>query len=117
MAPRKSGGPGPKKSAAIKLPIRDQTSAIEWGSDIATVRTACGAGWQVLAPAASTEKDDSVRAYEFPDRDPVAVSATVDLPGTLSELWTESSGDTAIAIVKNRETGNYEAFRLAMACN
>jgi 8-oxo-dGTP pyrophosphatase MutT (NUDIX family) len=27
MAPRKSGGPGPKKSAAIKLPIRDQTSA------------------------------------------------------------------------------------------
>jgi hypothetical protein len=47
----------------------------------------------------------------------VAVSATVDLPGTLSELWTESSGDTAIAIVKNRETGNYEAFRLAMACN
>ena len=97
--------------------IRDQTAAIEWGSNIATLRTACGAGSQVLAANASTDKDDSVRAYEFPDRDPVAVSAAVDLPGTVSELWTESSGDTAIAIVKNRETGNYEAFRLAMACN
>jgi hypothetical protein len=97
--------------------IRDQTSAMEWGSNIATLRTACGAGSQVLALNASTDKDDSVRAYEFPDRDPVAVSAAVDLPGTLSELWPDSSGDTAIAIVKNRETGNYEAFRLAMACN
>jgi hypothetical protein len=97
--------------------IRDQTAAIEWGSNIATLRTACGAGSQVLALNASTDKDDSVRAYEFPDRDPVAVSADVDLRGTLSELWTEPSGDTAIAIVKNRENGNYEAFRLAMACN
>ncbi|HZQ93699.1 MAG TPA: hypothetical protein VFA67_01740 [Candidatus Sulfotelmatobacter sp.] len=97
--------------------IRDQTSAMEWGSAIATVRTPCGAGWQVLAPSGGAGKDDSVRAYEFPDRDPVAVSAAVEFPGAISELWTESSGDSAIAIVKNRETGSYEAFRLAMACN
>jgi hypothetical protein len=97
--------------------IRDQTSAFQWGSDIATMKTSCGVGWQVLAPAAGAEKNDSVRAYEFPDRDPVAVSAPIDFPGTISALWTEAGGDGAIAIVTNRETGGYEAFRLAVACN
>jgi hypothetical protein len=97
--------------------IRDQVSTMSWGSEIATVKTTCGAGWQVLAATAGSERDDSLRAYEFPDRDPVAVSSSVDFPGTVSALWTEASGDSAIAIVKNRETGSYEAFRLAMACN
>ena len=58
-----------------------------------------------------------MRAYEFPDRDPVAVSAAVDFPGGIvTALWTEAKGDTAIAVVRNRETGSYEAFRLAVAC-
>ena len=59
---------------------------------------------------------DTVRAYEFPDRDPVAVSPAVDFPGQISALWTEAKGDSAVAIVNNRETGGYEADRLAVAC-
>jgi hypothetical protein len=35
----------------------------------------------------------------------------------ITALWTEAKGDTAIAVVKNRETGNYEAFRLAVVCS
>jgi hypothetical protein len=97
--------------------IRDQTSAFRWGSDIATMKTSCGVGWQVLAPAAGAEKNDSVRAYEFPDRDPVAVSAPLHFAGTISALWTEADGDGVIAIVTNRETGGYEAYRVAVACN
>ena len=58
-----------------------------------------------------------MRAYEFPDRDPVAVSAAIEFLGTISALWTEPKGDTAVAIAKNQETGNYEAFRLAVACS
>lgn len=97
--------------------MTDQASKFEWGSDIATVKTSCGAGWQVLATTAGTPAQDSVRAYEFPDRDPAAVSATVELPGAISALWTESRGDSAIAIVRNRETGSYEAYRLDLACS
>jgi len=97
--------------------MNDQPSEFGWGSDIATVRTACGAGWQVLAARSGNQAEDSVRAYEFPDRDPVAVSMEVDLPGALSALWTESRADSAIAIVRNQETGDYEAFRLALACS
>ena len=97
--------------------LSDQASKLDWGSDMATVRTACGAGWQVLAVSIAPDESDSVRAYEFPDRDPVAVSPAADVPGQVSAMWTESKGDSAIAIVNNRETGSHEAYRLAVACN
>ena len=96
--------------------MTDQTSRLDWGSNIASVQTACGAGWQILAEGSGEQSGDTVRAYEFPDRDPVAVSPAVDFPGQISALWTEAKGDSAVAIVNNRETGSYEAYRLAVAC-
>jgi len=97
--------------------IRDQISVSDWGGDIATVRTNCGAGWQVLATKADDQSGDSVRAYELPDRDPIAVSAPISFSGKVSGLWTQANGDNAIAVVKNAETGSYEAYRLTVACN
>jgi hypothetical protein len=96
--------------------ISDQALKIGWGSDLTSVKTSCGAGWQVLATSPGYETGDSVRAYELPDRDPVAVSAAVDFPGGITALWTEAKGETAIAVARNRETGTYEAFRLAVVC-
>ena len=96
--------------------MNDQPSTFAWGSDIAAVKTGCGAGSQVLATTSGDQAQDSIRAYEFPDRDPVAVSAAVDFPGPVSALWTEAKGDSAIAIARNRDTGSYEAFRLSLAC-
>jgi hypothetical protein len=96
--------------------MSDLPSLLDWGSDIATLKTSCGAGWQVLATGASRD-GDFVRSYEFPDRDAVAVSPAVEFSGAVSALWTESRGDSAIAIVNNRETGSYEAYRLGVACN
>ena len=96
--------------------MNEQPSTFPWGSDIASVRTGCGAGSQVLATTSGDQAEDSIRAYEFPDRDPVAVSAAVDFPGPVSALWTEARGDTAIAVVKDRDAGSYEAFRLSLAC-
>ncbi len=101
--------------------VSDQASRVAWGSDLTSVKTSCGAGWQVLAASSEADAEeaavDSVRAYEFPDRDPVAVSAAMDFPGMITTLWAEAKGDTAIAVVKNRETGSYEAFRLAVVCS
>lgn len=95
----------------------DQPVRLLWGSDVASVKTACGAGWQVLATGAEQNSGDSVRAFEIPDRDPVPVSAAVDFSGGISALWTESRGDTVVAVTKNPVTGSYEAFRLSVACN
>jgi len=92
----------------------DTTARLGWGSEVASVRTSCGAGWQVLATSGVDQAEDSVRAYEFPDREPVAVSAAVDFPGSITAMWTDGKGDTTVVLV--RETGGYEAFRLAMSC-
>lgn len=97
--------------------MSDQVAKLGWGSDLASVKTSCGAGWQVLATSPGDGLEASLRAYEFPDRDAVAVSAGVDFPGAITALWTEAKGDTAIAVAKNHETGSYEAFRLAVACS
>ena len=97
--------------------LSDRSTKLEWGSDLAMVKTVCGAGWQVLSTTAGGHSGDSVRAYEIPDRDPVAASAAVDFAGKITAMWTESRGDTAVAVARNSETGSYEAFRLAMACD
>ena len=95
----------------------DQPVRLPWGSDLTSVKTSCGAGWQILATGSDDGSGNSVRAYEIPDRDPLPVSAAVDFPGAISALWTEVKGDTAVAVAKNPVTGNYEAFRLAVACH
>ena len=96
----------------------DQTTTLNWGSYLTSVKTVCGAGWQVIATVSEEGDSDAVRTFEFPDRDAVAVSAALDFPrGVITALWTEAKGDTAVAVVKNRETGSYEAFRLAVVCS
>jgi hypothetical protein len=96
--------------------LTDQTSRLNWGSDVASVKTSCGSGWQVLSTRPGDNSGDSVRAYEFADRDPVAVSQALDFAGGVTALWTEAKGATAIVVSRNIETGAYEAFRLAIAC-
>jgi hypothetical protein len=93
------------------LPVR-----LAWGTDLASVKSACASGWQLLATGGGDNSTDSVQAYEFPDRDPVPVSPAVDFPGGITALWTESAGTTALAVAHNTETGNYEAYRLAVVC-
>ncbi len=97
--------------------VSEQTARWNWGSDVASVKSSCGSGWQVLATRAGDESGDAVRAYEFPDREPVPVSEPVEFGGGVTALWTEGKGGTVIAVSRNAETGNYEAFRLAVACS
>ena len=88
-----------------------------WGSDLASIKTSCGSGSQVLVSSSSDgAAPDTVRAYEFPDREPVPVSQPIELGGSITSLWTESSGSTAVVVSRNWETGKYEAFRLTIAC-
>lgn len=90
---------------------------IQWGSEIASVRTACRSGWQVLATSSGDTGPATIQAFEFPDREPVEVSQKVELPGDLTALWTGQSGESAAAVVRNNETGNYEAMLLNLTCN
>ncbi len=89
-----------------------------WGSDIASVRSGCGTGWQVLATDAGEGPSDTVRAFEVPAREPVfaAASAPLEINGRVTALWTESGGAGVVAVARNSETGEYEAFLLTVTC-
>ena len=88
-----------------------------WGSDVATVKTPCGAGWQVLVTGAGdSESADTVRAFEVTEREAVAVSSPISFPGPVTVLW-PASGTSARAVTRNRKTGRYEAYILTATCN
>jgi len=89
---------------------------VKWGSDLASVQSSCGAGLQLLVSESGDPGQDGLRAFEIPDRDPVAASAPVEFDGAIATLWTESNGSTAIAIVRRADTGWYEAYRISIAC-
>ena len=88
----------------------------KWGSDLASIHSTCGTGTQLLVSENGDTTQDSLRAFEMPDRDPVAASSPVEFDGAIVALWTESSGNGAIAIVRREDTGWYEAYRISIAC-
>ena len=88
----------------------------KWGSDLAAVHSGCGTGTQLLVSGNGDTAQDSLRAFEIPDRDPVAASAPVEFDGAIVALWMESTGSGAVAIVRREDTGWYEAYRISIAC-
>jgi hypothetical protein len=94
---------------------------VKWGSDLAAVHSSCGTGTQLLVSESQTlghgdTERDGLRAFEIPDRDPVAASAAVEFDGRIVALWPETSGNGAAAIVKRKDTGWYEAYRVSISC-
>jgi hypothetical protein len=89
----------------------------KWGSDLAAIHSSCGVGTQLLASESGDTEHDGLRAFEIPDRDPVAVSSAVEFEGRIVALWPDSSGNGAMAIVKRKDTGWYEAYRVSVTCS
>lgn len=87
-----------------------------WGSDLAAVRSTCGSGAQILVSESGDPERDSLRAFEIPDRDPVAASSALEFDGSMVALWPEASGSGAIAIVRREDSGWYEAYRISISC-
>jgi hypothetical protein len=93
------------------------TGNLGWGSDIASVKSGCGSGSQVLATGGGEGSSDTVRGFEVPDREPAAVTAPLEINGSITALWTESGESSALVVVRDSETGGYEAFRLTLTCS
>jgi hypothetical protein len=88
----------------------------KWGSDLAAVHSSCGTGTQLLASESGDTERDGLRAFEVPDRDPVAASSAAEFDGRIVALSPESTGAGASAVVKRRDTGWYEAYRVSISC-
>jgi len=107
-------------SAHVTDGVTDQAiRGAHWGSDLAVVHSGCGTGAQLLVSGeGDAAKDrDTVRAYEIPDREPMAVSAELEFDGTITALWADASGTSALVVVKREDTGRYEASRTTVACS
>ena len=89
---------------------------IRWGSDIIGTHAPCRHDWQVLATSSEAGSEDSVQAFEFPDREPLAVSQKLELNGPVTALWTAQNGENAMLVTRSSETGSYEAFLLNFTC-
>jgi hypothetical protein len=80
-----------------------------WGSDIAGTTDPCGTGTAVIASGANADREE-LRVYEIANGQATPASDAVSLPGPVTALW------PAVLVVRNLQTGQYEASRLALAC-
>jgi hypothetical protein len=91
-------------------------SVEQWGDDIAGIETACGSGRQIVAgEAGGAAASQSVQAFELVNREPVAVTAPVRLPGRITALWPAGAA-AVLAVTRDPDTGEYAAFSIALAC-
>jgi hypothetical protein len=95
----------------------DQSAQADWGSDIATVHSSCGSGWQVLTTSKNSADNDTIRIFEIPDREPSLVGQPSEFHGNITALWTQSDGNSAVAILQNSGNGAYEAYQITLACD
>jgi hypothetical protein len=72
----------------------------------------CGTGTVDIASSANNEHD-SVRVSDGAD----PMSDPLELPGPVTALWAAESNKAATLVVHNLQTGEYEAFRLGLACS
>jgi hypothetical protein len=90
--------------------------SLDWGTEIVTVRSKCGSGWQILATRSGAVQQDIVQAFEVADRQPLAVGQPAELSGGVTSLWTSADESGAIAVVRNFQTGKYEVYLLTINC-
>jgi hypothetical protein len=97
-----------------------------WGSEIASVYSGCGSGWQVLVTGKGDwTTSDSIQAIDLKDRRAQSVSAGMEFAGPIVVLHTPATrtavnaaaNGRAIAVVRNLQTGRYEAYQLSISCS
>jgi hypothetical protein len=96
-----------------------------WGSEIASIHSGCGHGWQLLVTGKGDwTHADTIQAVEIHERQAQPVSSPIELAGAVIALHSpgarivdEASANAgAIAIARNLQTGRYEAYRLSISC-
>jgi hypothetical protein len=92
-------------------------TATSLGSDLATLKSGCGAGWQLIVTGDGDEtKPDSLQAFELQNRDAAPVSEKLLFDGPITALWSSADAARAIAVVRNLEKEVYDAYSITLAC-
>jgi len=89
----------------------------DWGSEVATIETACGS-YVVTTRAgdAAAGLRDAVRVFHLETGRAVEATTPTLLNGPVTALW-GSAADSAVVIVENANSGEYEISSVGLACN
>jgi hypothetical protein len=86
-------------------------------SRILLVRNRCGQNQQFLVTGAGDDtQEDSIQLYETQGSRSFPVSNPLNFAGAVVALHAHEADSIATGIVRNLETGNYEAYRLFISC-
>jgi len=103
--------------AAADGKITDRASqpfpgAEAWGSDIAAVANPCGSSIDavIVTAAGDDPSRDQIQVYEIADGRATPASDPMTFTGQATALWQNT------LVVRNPKTGEYEAYRLGLAC-
>lgn len=93
-----------------------------WGSDIASTRSGCGNGWQLLVTGRGDwNSPDIVTGMQMAGDTVTKATESIDFPGPVLSMHETQSDknpdrDMAIAVVHNLHSGLYEVYRLTISC-
>ncbi|HVC46354.1 MAG TPA: hypothetical protein VND90_03825 [Terracidiphilus sp.] len=88
----------------------------DWGSDVAALRSGCGAGTQILVSGSGQAVNDSLRAYSLTALEAVPASAPLTMNGSVTALFSAPDGSSVLAIVRTTDN-QYEGYRVSALCN
>jgi hypothetical protein len=97
-----------------------------WGSEIASVYSGCGSGWQLLVTGnGDWTTSDTIQAIDLKDRRAQSVSAAMEFAGPIIAMHTPATrtadnvaaNGRAVAVARNLQTGRYEVYQLSISCS
>ena len=98
-----------------------------WGSELTTILSDCDNSWHILTSEKTDwTENDKVTMYKFEEPPALSLEQSIELPGPVLSLGSEQiplvgdlkgSRSGGIAVVQNVKTGEYEAYRISMACS
>jgi hypothetical protein len=99
-----------------QIPESVERLPVQWGSDLVQISANCRERSLVLASGARDHSsEDTLQGFEVEFRAVTPVTSVTEFPGPILSLKSVSESE-AMATVFNLTTGNYEAYRVTMAC-
>ena len=99
-----------------KIPEGLERLPVDWGSDLVQLSADCREESLVVASSAHDHSlPDTLQGFEVETRAVTPATAIAEFPGPILSLKNTTDSE-AMAIVFNLTTGNYEAYRVTVAC-
>jgi hypothetical protein len=100
-----------EKGVSVDLPVK-------WGDDVASLSASCSAGWYVLADATGDwTQPDRLQTFRVNSSSAIPAGHPLDLSGPVLALWPSNEGKSVRVVLRNLETGMYEASMVSASCS